>query len=127
MDQMLTFNKNYFIFAVLLLVIEVLIATFLKAGFIRHYVGDFLVVMLIYCFVKSFFIPVFPAIIGVLLFAYFIEFLQYLNFVKSIGLGNNKLANVVLGNYFEWADVVAYTLGIIAVLGVEKMRDNKAF
>lgn len=125
---MLTFNKKYFFLAVFLFVIEVLIATFFKSGFIRHYVGDFLVVILIYCFIKIFLnIPVFAAAVGVLLFAYFIELLQYLRFVKWIGLGENRLANVVLGNYFEWADMVAYTLGIIVVLGVEKGMHKKLF
>ncbi len=126
--NMLTFNKKYFFLAVFLFVIEVLIATFFKSGFIRHYVGDFLVVILIYCFIKIFLnIPVFAAAVGVLLFAYFIELLQYLEFVKWIGLGENRLANVVLGNYFEWADMVAYTLGIIVVLGVEKGMHKKLF
>ncbi len=120
---MVTFNKKYFLLAMLLFITEVLIAIFFKAGFIRHYFGDFLVVMLIYCFIKSFLkISVLKAAIGVLLFAYFIELLQYLNFVKWIGLGDNRLANVVLGNYFEWADIVAYTLGIVVILGVEKIR-----
>lgn len=118
---MIIFNKKYFSFAVLLFIIEVLIATFLKSGFIRHYFGDFLVVILIYCFVKSFLnVSVFTAAVGVLLFAYFIEMLQYLNFVKWVGLGDNRLANVVLGNYFEWVDMLAYTAGILLVILVEK-------
>ncbi len=120
---MLTFNKKYFILAVLLFVIEVLIATFFKTGFIRHYLGDFLVVILIYCFVKSFIkIPALPAAIGVLLFAFFIEMLQYFKFVKWIGLGDNRFANVLLENYFEWADMVAYTLGIVIILGIEWLK-----
>lgn len=121
-DHILTFNKNYFFLAVLLFIIEVLIATFLRSGFIRHYFGDFLVVILLYCLVKSFLnIPVIYAAIGVLLFAYFIELLQYLDFLKRIGLENIRLANVVLGNYFEWADMLAYTLGILFVLAAEKI------
>jgi len=123
---MLTFNKKYFLLAVLLFITEVLIAIYFKVGFIRHYFGDFLVVILIYCFVKSFLkISVLKAAIGVLLFAYFIELLQYLNFVKWIGLGDNRLANVVLGNYFEWADMLAYTVGILFVLGIEKFYKTK--
>ena len=118
---MLTFNKRYFLLTVILFVTEVLIATFLKTGVIRHYVGDFLVVILTYGFVKSFLkVPVIYAAIGVLLFAFFIELLQYFNFIKLIGLENNRLVNVVLGNYFEWADILAYTLGITAVLLAEK-------
>lgn len=123
---MLTLNKNYFLLAVLLFITEVLIAVYFQAGFIRHYFGDFLVVILIYCFVKSFLkISVIKAAIGVLLFAYFIELLQYLNFVKWIGLGDNRMANVVLGNYFEWADMVAYTLGVLFVLVMERARGSK--
>src|SRR5690606_23764507 len=123
--SMLTYNKRYFFIAVILFITEVLIATFLKTGFIRHYFGDFLVVILIYCFVKSFLkIPVVTAAMGVLVFAYFIELLQYLEFVKLIGLEENQLANVVLGNYFEWADMLAYTLGILFVLGVEKLNSR---
>jgi len=122
---MFIFNKNYFLTAGILFITEVLIALYVKAGFIRHYFGDFLVVILIYCFVKSFLkISILKAAIAVLLFAYFIEFLQYLNFVKWIGLGDNRLVNVVLGNYFEWADMLAYTLGILFVLGVEKFYRN---
>lgn len=122
---MFTFNKNYFLSAVILFILEVLIATFLETGFIRHYFGDFLVVILIYCFLKSFLkISVLKASIWVLIFAYFIELLQYLDFVKWIGLGDNRLANVLLGNYFEWADMLAYTLGILLVIGVENYYTN---
>ncbi len=119
---MFTFNKKYFLGTIILFLIEVLIATFFETGFIRHYVGDFIVVILIYCFVRSFLIiPVLPAAIGVLFFAYFIEILQYLEFVKWISLENNRFANVVLGNYFEWADMLAYTLGIAVVIISEKL------
>ena len=122
---MLTFNKKYFFLAIILFVTEVMIATFLESGFIRHYVGDFLVVILIYCFVKSFLnIQVRTAAILVLLFAYFIELMQYLDFVNWIGFGHIQIANVVLGNYFDWADLVMYTLGIAAVLITENFYKN---
>ena len=120
---MLTFDKKYFFLTLILFVIEVLIAVYLKTGFIRHYVGDFLVVILIYCFVRSFLkIPEIYAATGVLLFAYLIELLQYLDFVNLIGLGDNRLANVVFGNYFDWGDMLAYTLGIVSVMLVEKLN-----
>lgn len=35
---------------------------------------------------------------------------------------NNKVASVVLGNHFEWADILLYFLGITAVLLAEKLR-----
>ncbi|MBC7827608.1 MAG: DUF2809 domain-containing protein, partial [Chitinophagaceae bacterium] len=62
--------------------------------------------------------------IGVLIFSYLIEFLQYLNLVGFLGLQKSRVANVVLGNYFEWIDIVAYTLGIIAVIAFERIRET---
>ncbi|MDB5208403.1 MAG: hypothetical protein JWR72_3478, partial [Flavisolibacter sp.] len=39
-----------------------------------------------------------------------------------LGLGSFKLARVVLGSSFEWMDLLAYSLGIIVVVVVEKLR-----
>lgn len=119
---MIRFQKKYFFSAVLLFVVEVLIALYMHDRIVRPYIGDLLVVILIYCFVKAFFdLPVIPVATGVLLFAYLIEFSQYLNLVKHLGLENSTLANVVMGNSFEWVDMLAYTIGILVVLGIERI------
>jgi len=117
------FNKTYFLLAVLLFVIEVLIALYMHDRIIRPYIGDLLVVILLYCFVRAF-VNISPVkiAIGVLLFSYLIEVLQYLKLVKLLGLQHSRIANVVIGNLFEWMDLVAYTVGIIIVLAVEKYR-----
>jgi uncharacterized protein DUF2809 len=118
--MIIRFNWKYFGLAVLLFGIEVLIALFVKDRIIRPYVGDVLVVMLIYCFVKSFLqLPVVATAIGVLLFAYGIEALQFFNFIEMIGLENCEIARVVLGHSYEFVDLLAYTLGILLVLSVE--------
>ena len=117
---MFRFQWKYFVLTVFLFFIEVLIAAYLHDQIIRPYVGDLLVVMLLYCFVKSFLkISVMKAAIFVLLFSYTIELLQYLNLIKLLGLQKSQLANIVLGNYFEWIDLVAYTVGIAIVLLIE--------
>lgn len=119
----LRFNRWYFTLTILLFVTEVLIAAYLHDDFIRPYAGDFLVVILIYCFLRSFLqAPVVPVALAVLAFSYLVEGLQYLNMVKRLGLGHSRLANIVLGNYFTWADIVAYTLGTGFVILVEKIR-----
>ncbi len=106
--------------AAAIFIIEVLIALYITDNFIRPYVGDVLVVILIYYFVKAFVkIEVWPLAIATLLFSYLIETLQYFQFVKLIGLGNNKLANIIIGNYFAWEDLLAYTVGIAFVLVIE--------
>ncbi|MGB8192563.1 MAG: DUF2809 domain-containing protein [Chitinophagaceae bacterium] len=125
---MLTFNKKYFVFAIIFFVTEVLIALYVNDAIIRPYVGDYLVVMLIYCAVKTF-IRVSPlkVAIGVLLFAYLIEVLQYFHIVDILGLQNNTIARTVIGYGFNWIDMLAYTLGVITIVILERLRIKKAF
>ena len=89
---------------------------------IRPYGGDYLVVILIYCAVKSF-IKAAPLkiAIGVLLFSYCVEILQYFHIVDRLGLSGNKIARIVIGYGFEWMDLLAYTFGISTVLFLERL------
>ena len=120
---MLAFNKSYFLAAVILFVVEVLIALYVHDQIVRPYIGDFLVVILLYCFVRAFInSDMIKVAVGVLIFAYLIEFLQYLDLIAFLGLQKSRLANVVLGNYFEWIDMVAYTFGIVSVIIFEIVR-----
>ena len=122
---MLTFNRKYFILAVILFVIEVLIALFVRDGFFRPYFGDYLVVMLVYCAVRTFIKgSTLKIAIGVLIFAYCIEVLQYFRIVDRLGLSDNTLAKTVIGYGFEWWDIVAYTLGVVTILIVEKRNKS---
>ncbi|GEP98889.1 ribosomal maturation YjgA family protein [Chitinophaga cymbidii] len=117
------FNARYFILTVLLFLIEVLIALYMHDPFVRPYLGDVLVVMLIYCFVRSFVqAPEVPVALGVLAFSYVVETMQYFNIVKYLGLQQSRLANVVIGNHFTWVDILAYTVGIAITIAVEKWR-----
>lgn len=113
-------NKTYLTLCIILLCIEIVIAKFLTQGFIRYTFGDFLVVMLLYCFFKSFVNtkPIYVAI-GVLIISYIIEFLQYFRLLDLLNLQNNTLAKLILGSTFQVSDLVAYTLGIITVLIIE--------
>lgn len=123
---MLRFKRSYFIPAVLLFVVEILIALFVTDRIVRPYVGDFLVVILMYCFVRSFLsTPVIKTAMGVLLFAYLIEVLQYLKIVERLGLQNSPLARTIIGSSFEWIDLIAYTLGIFFVIIIERVLKGK--
>ena len=118
------FNTFYFAIFVAFFIIEVLIALYVKDDFIRPYLGDTFVVILIYSFVRSFLnAPVFPTIIGVLLFSYGIEIMQYFKLVDLLGLGDYKLARVVIGTSFAWGDMVAYTAGAAIIWIVERFRE----
>lgn len=125
MCPMLGFKRRYFIFTLLIFFTELIIALFIHDGIIRPYIGDFLVVILIYCFIRSFFnLPVLSTAVFVLLFSYMVETLQYFKIVERLGLQNYKLAGVIIGTSFGWTDILAYTLGICFVLFVEKLRSE---
>ena len=126
MKNLLKFNSVYFLLAILLFVVEVLIAKFAHDKIIRPYIGDLLVVMLLYCFVKSFLATrVMPTALLVLTFSYSIEVLQYFHIVYRLGLQNSKIAKTIIGTSFEWIDLVTYTIGIAFVLYFEKANSKR--
>lgn len=86
-------NKRlkYLIAFLLMFAVEVLIAAFVHDGFVRPYLGDVFVVILIYFFVRIFFpegIRLLP--LYIFLFAAAVEVLQYFDFVGMTGLGENR-------------------------------------
>ena len=116
----LKFNKTYTLLFITILIIEILIATFLTHGFIRYTFGDYLVVILLYCFFKSFIeTSSIKIALGVLIIAFFIEFLQFINLLEILNLNNNHLVKLILGSTFHVSDLIAYTIGITTVLIVE--------
>jgi hypothetical protein len=123
MRKYFRFNTGYFVITLLLLGIEVCIALFVHDNFIRPYIGDLLVVIFMYAFFRSFLdIPVTAAVVGVLLFSYAIEIMQYFQLVRLLGLQQSNLARILLGTSFAWADMIAYTAGALIILLVEKNR-----
>ena len=116
----LKFNKTYSLFFIVILALEILIAIYLKSGFVRHTFGDFLAVICLYCFFKSFLNaePIKIAIL-VLIIAYIIEFLQLINVLSFLGLQNNDFIRILLGSTFNLTDFLAYTLGIVSVIIIE--------
>jgi hypothetical protein len=120
---MFVFRIHYFIVGIALLLIEVLIALYIHDAFIRPYIGDFLVVILLYCLLRSFLkASVMRTIISVLLFAFAVELLQYFHFITLIGLQRSKLARVIMGTSFSWNDLIMYSSGALFVILVERLR-----
>ncbi|WP_435412782.1 DUF2809 domain-containing protein [Psychroserpens mesophilus] len=114
------FNPSFFVSSLLLLLVEICIAVFLTEGFIRHTFGDFLVVILMYCCLRTFIVanPIYIAI-GVLAFAFTIEFLQLFNLLDHLQLRHHKMANIILGSTFHVSDLIAYTFGTITILAMD--------
>jgi hypothetical protein len=123
---MLRFSPRFLLYTILFFIIEVLIALYVHDDFIRPYVGDYLVVMLIYCAVRTFIkADTLRIAIGVLLFAYLVEVLQYFRIVDRLGLSGNQLAKTVIGYGFEWLDILAYTLGVITIILTDRYYNSR--
>ncbi len=119
------FSKKYFLLTVLIFTTEVLIALFASDKLIRPFVGDALVIVLIYCFLRIFLnLNYLNIAVGVLLFAFVIETLQYFDYVKLLGLENNRILSVALGRTFEWLDFAAYFAGFLLIILCEKFYER---
>ena len=84
--------------------------------FIRGFIGDVIVILLIYFLVRAFF-DIKPSHLasGVLGLGYITEFLQYARLINLLGLDQNKLAKLIIGSVFDPFDLIAYTLGAVIV------------
>lgn len=124
----LTFNFKNLIIAVIIFVVELLIATTFKdIVFVRSYLGDVLVVMLMYYFVKAFVeVDNTKLIIALLIFSCIIEFLQYFHFAEILGFKDNKIAMIVLGNSFSWIDILCYLAGGFILYLIEVLPKAKS-
>ena len=112
------------IISVLLLGIEILIGLFAH-GWVRIYLGDVLVVILLYTIVRTV-IPdknirwfIIPSVI--LLFAFAVEFLQLWGFCDRLGI-TNRLLRIIIGTGFSFGDLLCYTIGSIPCFLAEYFR-----
>ncbi|MBD3582074.1 ribosomal maturation YjgA family protein [Flavobacterium selenitireducens] len=122
----MTFRLHYFRVFFAVFVVEVLIARFVHDDFVRPYLGDLLVVILIYAFVRAFLnVSVKVAALGTLAFSFLVEFLQFLQIVDWLGLRDNKVARIVIGTSFSWHDLLMYVLGIVFVLLTERFLGDQ--
>jgi uncharacterized membrane protein len=118
---MFRIHKLFLVITIIILSVEILIATYLKSGFIRFTFGDVLASILIYAFIRSFMNlkPVVVAIIS-LSISFFIEGLQLIHFTTLIHQEHHSLLNIVLGNHFSIEDLFAYTVGILIIYLIDK-------
>lgn len=117
---------RYLIIFVLLFIIETLIAIFVHDSFIRPYVGDVLVVVLIY-FAVRIIIPMKIKLLPlyIFIFAAGVEVLQYFKLIKLLGLEGNRLAKIILGSTFDIGDIICYFVGCLILSGYEVYRYKK--
>ncbi|OBW42283.1 hypothetical protein AB670_01349 [Chryseobacterium sp. MOF25P] len=120
------FSPKYFLLTILIFLVEVLIATILKDNFfIRAYLGDVIVVMLLYTFVKSFvIINQTKLIIGIFLFSCLVEFAQFFHVAAKLGFQPGSLMYIVIGNSFSWIDILCYGVGCVILYIFTKFKSK---
>lgn len=123
--MLFVFTPKYLFLTTILFLTEVSIALFIEDTLIRPFVGDVLVICLIYCFLRLFLnINCWKAAFGVLLFAFTIEILQYFDYVKLLDLEKNRVFSVALGRTFEIMDFAAYFAGFLLIILTEKFYER---
>jgi DNA integrity scanning protein DisA with diadenylate cyclase activity len=123
----LKFSLKYFLLTIAIFLIEVLIATKLKdIFFVRAYLGDVIVVILIYTFIKCFFTinNNQKLIFGILIFSCLVEFAQYFNIAEKLGFRRGSLMYIVIGNSFSWIDILCYAAGCLLLYIFVKLQKN---
>ena len=111
------FSFKYLFLTLIFLAVEIFIALFVNDDFIRPFVGDVLVVVLIYCFLRIFLdFRYWKIALGVLILSFTIEILQYFDYVKRLGLEGNRILSAALGRTFAFEDFAAYFAGFLLVI-----------
>ena len=114
---MFQFNLRYFLIFISIFIIEVFIAIYIKDNFIRPYFGDYLVIFLVYYFLLSFINADKNKIaLGVLVFAFTVEIIQYFQVLLYFNLEKNRILRIVAGNTFSFEDLVIYTLAFFTII-----------
>lgn len=110
---------------IVLFIIELFIALFVRDNFVRPYIGDVLVVVLLYTFVRIFWperVCLLP--LYIFLFAAGVEVLQYFRIAEVLGLSDNRVLSVVIGSVFDVKDVVCYGVGCVILGGYEFIKEK---
>ena len=109
-----------------LLLTEIIIALFIKDNFIRPYIGDLLVTVLICSFCRIF-IPKKVVALPIYVFAFsiIVEFAQHIDIVKILGLQNIRFLSILIGRSFSMVDILCYALGCLVFFIIDKFLIKK--
>ena len=110
--------------AVLILAVEIYIAICVKGGFVRHYAGDVLAVILLYALARATFsVPPLNLPLKIFAFAAALELAQYFGAVQILGV-ESKILKVMIGGTFDFADLLCYAAGCV-LAGVYEKFESK--
>ena len=101
--------KNVLYFLVIFL-LELYIGLYVKDAIIRPYLGDILVIPLIFSFINIFIKVNNKILIKVVFFAIIIEILQYFKIVDLLQI-HNKILRIIIGSTYDIKDILCYIIG----------------
>ena len=109
-----------------ILTAEIYIAVCVKGGFVRHYAGDVLAIILLYALARAIF-SVTPSNLALKIFAFAaaLEIAQYFGAVQILGI-ENKIVKVLIGGTSDLADLLYYAVGCILVGAYEKFEKRRS-
>ena len=119
------FYRGFGAVSVVLFVCEVLIAVYAQ-GFVRNHLGDVLVVILLYCLIRTFFrglgmlLPVY-----IFLFAVLVETAQACRVNDMLSISPESALAVVTGTSFDWGDILCYAGGSAICMVFGKLFMNE--
>ena len=114
----------YLIATVLLLVVEIFIGVFVHDNFVRPYIGDVLVTVLLCTFGQMIFLKCRFIPIVVFLFSAVVELCQLIELDRILGIEGSVLG-IVVGSTFDVADIVCYAVGCIVFFTIQYFIKNK--
>ena len=110
--------------AVLILAAEIYIAICVKGGFVRHYAGDVLAVVLLYALARAACsVPPLNLPLKIFAFAAALELAQYFGAVQILGI-ENKILKVMIGGTLDFADLLCYAAGCVLAGAYEKFESK---
>jgi len=114
----------FLVVAVLILAVEIYIAVCVNGGFVRHYLGDVLAVILLYVLARAIF-SVTPSNLALKIFAFAValELAQYFGAVQILGI-ESKILKVMIGGTFDLTDLLCYAVGCVLVGIYEKFESK---
>jgi len=125
MNSNLKLRIAYAASAAVLLLIEVFIALFVRDRFVRPYVGDMLVPVLLCCIARIFLPNRFRLLpFAVFIFCTLVETAQFFDYAALLGLAGNLFFSTLLGSTFSWADILCYGIGAVLFIMIEHSAKN---
>lgn len=118
-------RMNWAMTGIAILAFEIFIAIYARGGFIRYYLGDVLVAVMLYAFGRAAFrLPPKILVLAVFALSLVIETAQYFKVLEILGVQNSTL-RIIFGGTFDWTDIICYAIGCVLAYASENFIGSK--